>query len=41
MKNGELYEADTLDRIWPTRRPFPTPYWVQEREALERLRGIR
>lgn len=41
MKNGELYEADTLDRIWPTRRPFPTPYWVQEREALERLRGGR
>ena len=41
MKNGELYEAETMDQIWPTRRPFPIPYWVQEREALERLRGSR
>jgi len=41
MKNGELYEGDTLDRIWPSPRPFPTPHWVKEREALEALPGGR
>ena len=30
MKNGELFEADTLDRIWPTRRPLPRQYWWDE-----------
>jgi Tol biopolymer transport system component len=39
MKNGELYDARTLDRVWPSPRPFPTPYWVREREALDALRG--
>jgi Tol biopolymer transport system component/imidazolonepropionase-like amidohydrolase len=38
MKNGELYEGGTLDRIWPTARKFPKPHWVVEREALEALR---
>jgi Tol biopolymer transport system component/imidazolonepropionase-like amidohydrolase len=37
MKNGELFEARTLDRIWPTARSFPVPDWVREKEALERL----
>jgi imidazolonepropionase-like amidohydrolase len=41
MKNGELYEGDTLDRIWPTPRPFPTPYWVRDKAALEALPGER
>jgi len=39
MKNGELYDAHTLDRVWPSPRPFPTPYWVLEQEALDSLRG--
>ena len=39
MKNGELYDGATLDRVWPSARKFPKPYWVQEREALEALRG--
>jgi Tol biopolymer transport system component/imidazolonepropionase-like amidohydrolase len=39
MKNGELYEGDTLNRVWPDARPFPTPYWVEEKQALEALRG--
>jgi len=38
MKNGELFEGATLNRIWPTARLFPKPYWVREREALEALR---
>ena len=27
MKNGELYEADTLDRIWPTPKKLDRQYW--------------
>jgi Tol biopolymer transport system component/imidazolonepropionase-like amidohydrolase len=27
MKNGELYEADTLNRIWPDARPLPKQFW--------------
>ena len=27
MKNGELYEGDTLRMVWPDNRPLPTPYW--------------
>ena len=27
MKNGELYEADTLDQIWPVQRKLPRQYW--------------
>jgi Tol biopolymer transport system component len=26
MKNGELYEGDTLDEIWPERKPL-APFW--------------
>jgi Tol biopolymer transport system component len=27
MKNGELYDADTLDQIWPQQKPLPRQYW--------------
>ena len=27
MKNGRLYEADSLSEIWPRERRLPTPYW--------------
>lgn len=27
MKNGELYEADTLTMIWPEQRSLPRPFW--------------
>ncbi len=27
MKNGELYEADTLNTIWPTAKTLPKPFW--------------
>ncbi len=39
MKNGELYDARTLDRVWPSPRSFPTPYWVLEQEDLDAIRG--
>jgi len=27
MKNGRLYNADTLDEVWPRQRTLPTPLW--------------
>jgi len=27
MKNGELYEGDTLNMIWPEERQLPKPFW--------------
>jgi imidazolonepropionase-like amidohydrolase len=30
MKGGILYEADTLDEIWPRNRPFGPYYWMDE-----------
>lgn len=27
MKNGELYDANTLDVIWPVAKPLPKPFW--------------
>ena len=27
MKNGRLYEADTLTEIWPRQRALPTQWW--------------
>jgi len=29
MKNGRLYDARTLDELWPRRRPLP-PLWFWE-----------
>ena len=28
MKNGRLYDADTLDERWPRERPLGTPVWL-------------
>jgi len=27
MKNGELYDAETLDQVWPQPRKLPRQYW--------------
>ena len=27
MKNGELYDGDTLDMVWPQVRPLPKQFW--------------
>jgi hypothetical protein len=40
MKNGRLYEADTLNEVWPRQRPFPTPPW-QHQEPTGVAAGIR
>ena len=27
MRNGRLYEGDTLNEVWPRQRPLPAQYW--------------
>ena len=27
MRNGEMFNGDTLDRIWPDAKPLPEPWW--------------
>jgi hypothetical protein len=31
MKNGRLYEGDTLNEVWPTPRTLPVQWWQVER----------
>jgi hypothetical protein len=26
-ENGESYEGDTLNMVWPQQRPLPTQFW--------------
>ena len=28
MKNGELFEGDTLNQIWPIQKTLPRPFWA-------------
>jgi len=30
MKNGRIYDAATLDEIWPRQRPAPTPWFASD-----------
>jgi cytosine/adenosine deaminase-related metal-dependent hydrolase len=30
MKNGRLYDGNTLDEVWPRVRPLPTQRWWRE-----------
>ena len=27
MKNGEIYEGDTLNTVWPVQKTLPKPFW--------------
>jgi Tol biopolymer transport system component len=33
MKNGELFDGDTLDRVWPEPKPLPRLWWWPEPPA--------
>ncbi len=33
MKNGELFEGETLERIWPDKKPAPKLWWSDEKTA--------
>ncbi|CAN5123588.1 amidohydrolase family protein [soil metagenome] len=35
MKNGRLYDADTLDEVWPRQRPLPPLWFWNEHPAAE------
>ncbi len=40
MKNGRLYDGDTLDERWPRERPLPPSVWVED-APTEVAAGIR
>jgi imidazolonepropionase-like amidohydrolase len=31
MKNGELFEGDTLDQVWPKQKPLSPLWWWKEK----------
>ena len=31
MKNGELYEGDTLNQVWPQQKPLPPLWWWSDK----------
>lgn len=31
MKNGRLYEADSMSEVWPRKKARPVPWWLQTR----------
>src|SRR5581483_4009016 len=33
MKNGRLYDGNTMDEVWPIKRPAPRLWWWTERQA--------
>jgi imidazolonepropionase-like amidohydrolase/Tol biopolymer transport system component len=33
MKNGELFEGDTLNQIWPKQKPLPAMWWWNDRPS--------
>lgn len=36
MKNGELHEGDTLNRIWPERKELPAIWWWTDKPTPRR-----
>lgn len=30
MRNGLMYEGETLDMVWPQKKKFPKPYWADQ-----------
>ncbi len=37
IKNGFLYDADSMDQIWPEQKPFGPFYWQRDEDDLRRL----
>ncbi|MBB4857953.1 Tol biopolymer transport system component [Novosphingobium chloroacetimidivorans] len=38
LKDGKLYQADTLDEVWPNVVPFGPYYWVNEDELQDNVK---
>jgi hypothetical protein len=34
MKNGELFEGDTLNEIWPVQKQLPEMYWQKQETSF-------
>ena len=41
MKNGELYEGDTLNMVWPEAKTMPRPFWADFAPASKTAAGVR
>lgn len=39
MKNGELYDGDTLNQAWPTAKPLPEMWWWKESAQIEQAQA--
>lgn len=37
VKNGELFQGDTLDQLWPVEKKFPRFFWQQSDAELQAL----
>jgi hypothetical protein len=35
MKNGRLYDAGTLDEVWPEHKPLAEQWFSRERKEIE------
>jgi len=31
MKNGEMWEGDTMDQVWPMQKKLPEMWWSKDR----------
>jgi hypothetical protein len=41
MKNGELFDAETLDQVWPQQRKLPRQYWWDLEPAARKTAPVR
>ena len=39
VKNGVVYDAATLDEVWPVAHKFPTSFWARDEADRESVRG--
>ena len=40
VKGGVVYDAETLDEIWPNARPFGPYYWVDDDQLIDDVRPV-
>jgi Tol biopolymer transport system component/imidazolonepropionase-like amidohydrolase len=40
MKAGTLYDATTLDEVWPEKKPFGSYYWINQDELRNDTRAV-
>jgi hypothetical protein len=41
MKNGELYDGETLDQVWPQQKKLPRQYWWDIEPTLRKTAPVR